>query len=172
MINYVYTSAHMQALKKYSVMKILFILLGSLVLLLQSIAWIVVWIRDMDVSVSDMVFVGITLVVSFLFIASQMVYAFRNKKIIKAVEKDGQFVTERTKIKFSNKFSVGGAIVVFCKLMAVLFVILLGILMVSFIQNYLNWGKIILKMPLMVFLAVSFLQTSAELKYQSMLEKC
>lgn len=172
MINYVYTSAHMQALKKYSVMKILFILLGSLVLLLQSIAWLVVWMRDMTVSVSDMVFVGITLVVSFLFIASQMFYIFRNKKIMKAIEKDGQFVTTRTKLKFSNKFSAGGAIVIFCKIMAVLFVILLGILMVSFIQNYLNWGKVILKMPLMVFLAVSFLQTSAELKYQAMLEKC
>lgn len=170
MESFVYTSAHNEVLKKYSVMKFLFLLLGCLVLLLQSIAWLIVWVKGMEVTASDMIFVGITLVVSFLFIGSQLFFIVRNNKIIKTVKRDGQFVTRRTKIKFSNKSSLGGAIAVFYRIISLLFVIFLGILIVSFIQNYLNWGKIILKMPIMVFLAISFLHTSADLKYQAMIE--
>jgi hypothetical protein len=171
MEQYVYTSNHLPALKKYGVMKILFLLLGCLTLLLQSLAWLIVWMRDMPVSKSDMWFVAITLVSAFYFIAGQCFFLARNRKIINMVSDGGTFVCRRTKIRFSNKASVGGAIALFCKIIAILFVILLGILIVSFIQNYLKWGKVILKMPLMVFLTVSFLHTSAEVRYQALVEK-
>lgn len=171
MERFVYTSAHFGALKKYSIMKILFLILGCLVLLLQSITWLVVWLRDMAITTSDMVFVGLTLVFSLYFVASQVFFGVRSKKIVQAIKQDGLFATKRVKIKFSNKSSFGGALVLFARIIAILFVILLAILIVSFIQNYLNWGKIILKMPLMVFFAIMFLNYSAELRYQTLIEQ-
>ena len=171
MEKYVYTEVHLPALKKYSVIKILFLILGCLVLLLQSITWLVVWNKGIDISVTNMVFVGITLVSSLYFVASQVFFAIRNRKIMSTIRREGSFNTKRVKLKFSNKTSFGGALVVFCRIIAILFVILLGILIVSFIQNYLNWGKIILKMPFMVFCAVGFLNLSAELRYQTMVEE-
>ncbi len=171
MKNFVYNKEHLPALKQYNVMKILFLLLGCLVLLLQSIAWLVVWNKDIDINITNMVFVTITLVFALFFVASQVYFAIRNKKIIKSIETQGTFATKRVKIKFSDKTSFGGALVILCRILAVLFVLLLGILIVSFIQNYLNWGKVILKMPFMVFCAVGFLNTSAELRFQAMTEK-
>lgn len=171
MEQFVYTSVHIPALKKYGFMKILFLLLGCLVLLLQSIAWLVVWNKDIDISTSNMVFVTITLVFTLFFVASQAFFAIRNKKIINTINENGFFKTFRIKLKFSNKASIGGGLVVFCRILAVLFVILLGILIVSFIQNYLNWGKVILKMPFMVFCAVGFLNLSAELRFQTLVEQ-
>ena len=152
-------------------MKILFLLLGCLVLLLQSISWLVVWMKDIPVSLTSKIFVTITLFTSLSFVASQYIFLIRNKKIRKEVKEHGKFVGSRLKLKFSNKASWAGAFVVFFRILAIVFVILLGILIVSFIQNYLNWGKIILKMPLMVLLAIQFLHLSAEVRYQIMLEK-
>ena len=171
MEQFIYTSKHMGALKKYNFMKTLFVLLGCLVVLLQSIAWLVVWMRDMATSTSDMFFVGITLISALYFTMSQVFFLARNNKIIKIVSSGNQFITSRVKMKFSNKSSFAGALVVLCKILAVLFVILLGIVIVSFVQNYVNWGKVILKMPFMVFCAIGFLNLSAELSYQKMLEK-
>lgn len=171
MEQYVYNSNHLPALKKYGFMKMLFLLLGSLTLLLQSFAWLIVWMRDMPISKSDMWFVAITLISAFYFIAAQCFFLARNRKIINMVNAGGTFVGRRTKIRFSNKASLGGAIALFCRILAILFVVLLGVLIVSFVQNYLNWGKVILKMPLMVFLAVSFLHTSAEVRFQALVEK-
>jgi len=125
----------------------------------------------MPVSTSSMLFVGITLVASLYFVASQCFFAIRNKKVIKTIKEKGQFVTKRVNLKFSDKSSWAGAFVVFFRIIAILFVFLLGALIVSFVQNYLNWGKIILKMPFMVFCAVGFLNLSAEIRYQTMLEK-
>ncbi|MBQ8522582.1 MAG: hypothetical protein IJ458_02820 [Clostridia bacterium] len=170
MERYIYTKDHLPALKKYGIMKIMFLLLGCLVLLLQSIAWLVVWFKDIEISVTNMVFVGITLVFTLFFVASQTFWAIRNRKIMDTIKRDGSFATMRLKMKFSNKASWGGGLVVLCRIIAILFVILLGILIVSFIQNYLNWGKIILKMPFMVYCAVGFLNASAELRYQTMVE--
>ena len=172
MERFIYTPAHLPALKRYGTMKILFSFLGCLVLLLQSIAWLVVWTRDMEIDTTNMVFVTITLVCSLFFVMGQVFFSVRNRKIIAAIKRDGKFETIRSKLRFSNKGSFAGALVVFCRFLAVLFVILLGILVVSFIQQYLNWGKIILKMPFMVLCAVGFLNTSAELRFQSMVEKC
>ena len=169
--NYEYTSDQIGELKKYRVMKVLFLLLGCLVLLLQSISWLVVWMKDIPVSTTSMVFVTITLVATFFFITSQWFFLIRNKKIRKTVKEEGRYVGQRLKLRFSNKSSWAGAFVVFFRIIAVVFVLLLGILIVSFIQNYLNWGKVILKMPLMVLLAVQFLSLSAEIRYQTMLEK-
>jgi hypothetical protein len=171
MEKYVYTTVHLPALKKYGVMKICFLILGCLVLLLQSIAWLVVWNKGIDISVTNMVFVGITLTGTLFFVASQVFFGTRNRKIMAIIKRDGLFNTTRMKLKFSNKASLGGALVVFCRIISVLFVILLGILIVSFIQNYLNWGKIILKMPFMVFCAVGFLNVSAELRFQTLVEE-
>lgn len=171
MEKYVYTDKHLPAFKKYGMMKILFLLLGCLVLLLQSIAWLVVWNKDIDVNVTNMVFVAITLIFSLYFVASQVFFAIRNRKIMCIIRNNGKFTTKRIKLKFSNKASLGGALIVFARIIALLFVILLGILIVSFIQNYLNWGKIILKMPLMVLCAVQFLNLSAELRFQTVIEE-
>ncbi|MBQ7880370.1 MAG: hypothetical protein IJ358_00815 [Clostridia bacterium] len=171
MESYTYTSAHLGVLKKYRVMKILFLLLGCLVLLLQSLAWLVVWVKDMPVSTSSKVFVTITLVFSFFFIGSQFFFAMRNKNITKQVKEHGSFTTKRLKKGYANKASWSGGLVVLFRIIAIVFVILLAILTVSFIENYLNWGRIILKMPFMVLCTVQFLSLSAEFRYQTMLEK-
>lgn len=171
MEQFVYTKKHLDALKIYKAMKITFMLLTCLVLLLQSIAWIIVWVRDMAVSVSDMWFVGITLICSLYFLGSQIFFMIHNRKITKAVKFQGEFKTMRLKLRFSNKSSWAGGLVVFCRIIAIVFVVLLAALIGSFVQNYLNWGKVILKMPLMVLLAVGFLNISAELRYQTMIEK-
>lgn len=170
MEKYIYTSDHLRALKKYGIMKIWFLFLGCLVLMLQSMAWLLVWYKEKPATVSDMWFVTITLVFSLFFVASQVFWVKRNRKIMHTIKKDGRFVTNRIKMKFSNKASWGGALVVLSRILAILFVILLGILTVSFIQNYVNWGKVILKMPLTLFCAVSFLNLSAELRYQKIIE--
>jgi len=171
MEKFVYSPVHLPALKKYGVLKILFALLGCFVLLLQSLAWLIVWNKNIEVDVTNMVFVGITLIASLFFVMSQVFFSIRNRKMIETIMAKGSFETTRTKMKFANKASIGGGLVVFARIMAVLFVILLGILIVSFIQNYLNWGKIILKMPFMVFCAVGFLNLSAELRFQKIVEK-
>lgn len=170
MEKYIYTKEHIPTLKKYCTAKIVFLLLGCLVLLLQSISWLVVWLKDIDISISSMVFVGITLVFALSFVGSQFFFAVRTKNIIKLINSEGKFITMRIRRGFSDKTSWGGALTVLARVIAVLFVIFLGILIVSFVQNYLNWGKIILKMPLMVFCAVWFLNMSAELRFQSMIE--
>ena len=171
MERFVFSSVHLPALKKYGFMKLLFTLLGCLVLLLQSIAWLVVWLKDVDVSTSDLVFVTVTLVCALLFTISQLFFAIRSKKIRDTINSQGSFETFRPKLKFSEKSSVGGGLVVLCRIIAIVFVILLGVLMVNFILDYLNWGKVILKTPIMVLLAVWFLNTSAELKFQAIIEK-
>lgn len=171
MKEYIYTSAHIETLKKYSFMKMLFLLLGCLVMLLQSLAWLVVWFKDIDISTSSMVFVTITLICSLYFIASQFFFAIRNRKIIKTIKREGKFITRRIRFKFSDKSSWAGGMVILARIIAILFVVLLGILTISFLQNYINWGKVILKMPFMMFCAVGFLNLSAELRYQTMIEK-
>lgn len=171
MEKYIYTFKHLPALKKYGFMKVLFLLLGCLVLLLQSIAWLVVWNKNISIDITNMVFVTITLVFTIFFVLSQVFFALRNKKIIQIIEQKGSFESFRFKLRFSNKASFGGALVVLCRIIAILFIILLSILVVSFIQNYLNWGKIILKMPFMVLCVVGFLNLSAELRFQEMAER-
>ena len=171
MEQFVYTKKHLEALKTYKITKITIMFLTCLVVLLQSISWLVVWLRDMPVRTSDMWFVGITLVCALYFLFSQVYFIIHNRKITRAVKTQGQFKTMRVKLKFSNKASWAGGFVVLCRIIAIVFIVLLVALIVSFIQNYLNWGKIILKMPLMVLLAVACLNTSAELRYQTMIEK-
>ena len=168
---YTYTHEHLKALKKYGMMKMLFLFLSCLVVLLQSISWLIVWWKDFEVSTSSMVFVTITLVASILFMFSQVFFMIRNRKIMNTIELEGKYESVRLKVKFSNKASWAGALVFLVRILALLFVVLLGILIVNFVQDYLNWGKIILKVPFMVFLAVGFLNTSAELKFQTIVEK-
>ncbi len=171
MEQYIYTSKHLDALKKYGFMKILFLLLGCLVMLLQSIAWIIVWLKNIHISTTNMVFVTITLTFSFFFVASQLFFGIRNKRIIKTIKQEGSVTIARMKSKILKTSTLSSGIVLFARIIAILFVILLGILTVSFIQNYLEWGKIILKMPLLMFMAVGFLNWSAELRFQTMVEK-
>lgn len=171
MEKFIYTFKHLPTLKKNGVRKILFLLLGCLVLLLQSISWLVVWNKDIDIKVSDMVFVGITLISTFFFIMSEVFFAIRNVKVMNIIKRDQQFSTFRLKLRFSNKTSWGGALIFFSRFLAILFILLFGIMIVSFIQNYLNWGKIILKMPFMALCAVGFLNCSSELRFQSVVEQ-
>ena len=166
----IYTAEHIPVLKKYNFMNMLFLLLGCLVMLLQSIAWLVVWYKDMEINTLNMVFVTITLVFSLFFVMSQVFMYIRNKKIIKTINLYGSFETRRLKIKLSNKHSWGGALRVLCHIFAIIFVVILAAMMFSFVKNYVNWGKVILKVPFMIFCAVSMLNLSAELKIQSLLE--
>ena len=87
------------------------------------------------------------------------------------VAKDGSYTTRRVKLRFSDKSTIGGAIAVFCKILAVIFVFVLGAMIFNFITDFVNWGKVILKTPLVVLCAIEFLNLSAEISYQAMLEK-
>ena len=171
MRQYVYTRAHAKTLDKYRTIKVLFLVLGCMVLLLQSICWLIVWSKDMSVSTSDMVFVTITLVASFLFVLSQLFFAMRNNKIIKAINQFGECMTPRYGESFFRKRTIAKGLALFMRIISVVFVLLLGILMVNFVMDYLNWGKVILKLPLMVLIVVEVLNVSAEIKYQTMLTK-
>ncbi len=171
MTKFEYKSAHLKILKKFGVAKLLFLMLGCLTLLLQSIAWLVVWYNDKPTTTSDMVFVAITIIASLLFIAAQFFYYKRNSKIMAAVKQYGSIDVARPRARYSDKTSWTAGLAVFYRVIAVLFVILLGILTVSFIQNYVNWGKVILKMPFMVYCAVAFLSTSAEFRFNIESEK-
>lgn len=171
MKQYVYTSAHSTTLNKYRTIKILFLVLGCLVLLLQSICWLIVWGKNMPVSTSDMVFVTITLVASFLFILAQLFFAVRNNQIIRAVRENGECQNVRLGAKFFRQRTFAHGLVILSRIISIVFVLLLGILIVNFIQDYLNWGKVILKLPLMVLLVVEVLNMTAEIRYQTMLEE-
>lgn len=171
MQDFVYTSAHLDALKKYKFSKMLFLLLGCLVLLLQSMAWIIVWYKDIAVNTTNKVFVTITLVVSFLFIFSQCFFVVHTKKIIKNIKLNGTFVTKRPRLIPASKPNLINAMAVFARILAIVLVILLGVFIVSFIENYLNWGKVILKMPIIVLIAIAFLNYSLELRYDRILDK-
>jgi len=171
MEDFVYTSVHIKTLKKYGSSKLLFLLLGCLVLLLQSLAWILVWVRDMPSTTTDKVFVAVTILGSFMFISTQMFFFNRNRNMINIIKQQGSLIMKRTRIRFSNKNSLGGGIVVFYKVLAVIITVLLGISIVAFIQNYVNWGKIILKMPFIVYCAVGALNRTADIRFQIAIEK-
>ena len=66
---------------------------------------------------------------------------------------------------------MAGAFAVFCKVLAVIFIFVLGVMIYNFVTDFVTWGKIVLKTPLIVLCAVEFLSLSAEISYQSMLEK-
>lgn len=171
MKDFCYNAKHLSLLKKYSKIKLLFIFMFCLVLLLQSITWLIVWNKDISISTTDMVFVVITLAGAFSLILSQMIMYKTNSTIIKNVQDNGEYKTKVFSTKFSNKSSWAWGYVVLTRILCIVFIILLGIMVVNFIQNYVNWGKIILKMPLMLFLAVAFLNLSAILRFQINMEK-
>ena len=171
MEQFVYTKKHLDALKKYRVMKIMFLVLGCFVLALQSITWLTVWIKNVPVKVSDMWFVGITLVYSLYFVASQIFYIIHGRRIVNAVKKQGSFTTMRIKLRFSDKSTVAGAFAVFCKVLAVIFIFVLGVMIYNFVTDFVTWGKIVSKTPLIVLCAVKFLSLSEEISYQSIFEK-
>ena len=171
MEEFVYTKNHLDAVKKYRTTRMLFLLLGCFVLALQSIAWLVVWLKDIPVKISDMWFVGITLVYSLYFVASQAFLMSYTKKIMKTINNEGSFTTRRVKLRFSDKSTLAGAFVVFCKVLAVIFVVILGVMLYNFISNFVAWGKVVLKTPMVVLCSIEFLNMSSETSYQKMLEK-
>lgn len=171
MREYCYNSKHLNLLNKYSRVKLLFIFMFCLVILLQAITWLLVWGKDIAISTSDMIFVGVTLVGALSLVFSQMVMYRMNANIIKNVKSNGEFKASVSKVRFSNKSSWAWGYVVLTRILCLVFIILLGITVFNFIQNYVNWGKIILKMPLTLFLAVGFLNLSAILRFQINLEK-
>jgi len=171
MEDFVYTSVHLKTLKKYAFFKLLFMLLGCLVLLLQSLTWLVVWVKDKPATTTDMVFVAVTIVGSFMFIATQFFFFNRNRNMINIIRQHGSLTIRRTKLRFSNKHSWAGGLVVFYRILTLVFIILLGIGVYSFIKNYVNWGKVILKMPFMIYCAVTALNRSSDLRFQVNIEK-
>ena len=171
MEQFVYTKKHLDAVKKYKIMKIMFLALGCFVLALQSITWLVVWLKDVPVKISDMWFVGITLVYSLYFVASQIFFIIHSRRITAIIKKQGSFTTKRVKLRFSDKSTLAGAFSVFCKILAVIFVAVLGVMIFNFVTDFVAWGKVILKTPLVVLCAIEFLNLAAEISYQAMLEK-
>ena len=160
MKDYTYNSNHLNLLKKYGTIKLMFILMFCLVLLLQSMTWLIVWSKDVDIIKSDMVFVVITLIGSLAMMATQMIQYRINFNIIKNVQSEGSFTTRAFKTNFSNKSSWAWGYVLLTRILCVLFIILLGIVVYNFVQNYVNWGEIILKAPMMLFIAIGFLNLS------------
>ena len=171
MEDYIYKASHFKILRKYGLMKLLFLLLGCLVLLFQSMSWLIVWYRDMSSSLSDKIFVAITLGATFTFMVSQMYFYTRTNKIMRAIREEGSYTLKRFKLKFSKKTSFAGALAVLCRIITVVFIVLLGIMVVNFIKDYVNWGKVILKMPFMFYCAISMLSVSSEFRYQALLDK-
>lgn len=171
MEQFVYTKKHLDALKKYKTTKVLFLALGCFILALQSIIWLVVWVRDMPVKVSDMWFVGITLVYSLQFVSTQIFYIIHTRRIMSTVKKQESFTTRRLKLRFSDKSTFAGAIIVFSKVLVVVFTFILGVMIFNFITDFVTWGKVILKTPIVILCAIEFLDLSAEVNYQAMLEK-
>lgn len=167
MEDFVYTTKHLPVLKKYGTMRILFLLLGCLVILLQSITWLIVWYKDMTITAMDMAFVGVTLTLCLFFIASQVFLAGINARTISGIKING--LCAGKKPKAPKNVSVAGGFRILIHFITILFVVLLGVLIVSFVQNYLNWGEVILKMPFMVYCSVSLLNVSANTKYKSLL---
>lgn len=168
---YTYTRAHVKALDRYRTIKLLFLLLGCLTLLLQSICWLIVWNKGISVSTTDMVFVTITLIAAFLFVLSQLFFAVRNNKIIKEIDQTGECRYPRYGESFFRKRTIASGLALFMRIISVVFLILLGILIINFIRDYLNWGKVILKLPLMMLIVVEVVNISAEIRHQTMLTK-
>ena len=133
--------------------------------------FLIVWYKDIDVNTTNKVFVTVTLICSFMFVISQCFFIVHTKKIVKNIKLNGHFAAKRPRIISASKPTLASAMVVFARIISIVIIILLGVLIASFIENYLNWGKIILKMPIMVFIAIGFLNFSAELRYDKVLDK-
>lgn len=168
---YTYNAGHLNLLKKSGVLKLIFSFIFCLIIILQALAWLIVWSKDMSFTTTDTVFVAITILGCLAMLVSQIYFYRHNQTITEHVKIEGSYTTKRLKFKFSQKSSWSWGYLVLTNIITIVFVILLGIMVVNFIQNYVNWGRIILKMPLMLFLAVASLQVSANLRYESLLEK-
>ena len=88
-----------------------------------------------------------------------------------AINKEGSFTTRRVKLRFSDKSTFAGAFTVFCKILAVIFVFILAAMLYNFVIDFVSWGKVILKTPIVVLCAIEFLNMSSEISYQAMIEK-
>ena len=167
-----YDKKHMSTLKEYCVIKLMFVFLISLVLLLQSAIWLIVWHRNKSFSISDMVVVGITICSCITMLISQMVYYRYNKQIVNQIDEEGKFEVRRDlNYRFNAKSSWSWGVLLLFRIFTIVIAILTGILVVEFVQDYLNWGKVILKMPILILLLIAFMNTSASLRLRSSIDK-
>lgn len=168
MKSFCYNTSHLTLLYKYRTTRILFMTLFCFVILLQSVSWLIVWMNGTVASVMDMVFVGVTLIVSLIqFISHSWLYAYNNR-IIREVETNGSAVGLMSAINFNDKTSFGNGLIVFCRILTVVFAIFVGIAMFNFVQDFLNWGKVMLKIPALVMLVVISLNLSGMLRFNKL----
>lgn len=168
MKSFCYNTSHLTLLHKYKTTRILFMTLFCFVILLQSISWLIVWMDGAVASTMDMVFVGVTLIISFIqFIVHAWLYAYNNR-IIKEVKTNGSAVGLMSAIKFNDKTSFGNGLIVFCRILTVVFTVFVGIAMFNFVENFLNWGKVLLKIPALVMLVVMSLNLSGMLRFNKL----
>ncbi len=167
-----YDKKHLSTLKEYCVIKLMFTFLISLVLLLQSAIWLIVWHRNKSFSISDMVVVAITLGCCISMIISQMTYYRYNRNIVKQINEEGKFEIRRDiNFRFNAKSGLSWGILLLFRIFTITIAILTGILVVEFVQDYLNWGEVILKMPILLLLLIAFMNTSASLRLRCAIDK-
>lgn len=164
-----YNRSHLDLLHKYRITRLLFMTLFCFVIIFQSVSWLVVWMGDIEVSVTDMVFVGVTLGLSLVeFICHAWLYAYNNR-VIAEVEQNGSATGYVSRLAVNESSTLANALLVFCRVITVLFTIFVGICIFNFVDNVLNWGRILLKIPALVLVVVGFLNLSGTLRYNKLL---
>ena len=95
-----------------------------------------------------------------------MVALFPTFMYFASLDKNGSFTVKKYTVPYANKNSWAWGYVLLSRIIAVVCVILLGIMLVTFFQNYLNCGRIILKMPLMLYISMAFINLSGVLRFE------
>lgn len=164
-----YDARHLKLLYKYRTTRTLFMTLFCFVILFQSVSWLVVWMSDGEVSTMDMWFVGVTLAFSLIqFICHTWLYSYNNR-IISQIEQVGSAEGFVSKLSVNEKSTFSNMLMILCRIICVLFAVFVGICIFSFIDNFMNWGKILLKIPALVMLLVAFLNLSGVLRFNQLL---
>lgn len=168
MKSFKYDSRHLKLMYKYRTMRILFMTLFCFVILFQSVAWLMVWMGDEPISTMDMIFVGATLLLSLTeFICHAWLYYYNNR-LIASVEQTG-LAEGFVSVISANESALSRILLGFCRLLVIVFAVFVGICVFSFVDNIINWGEILLKIPALVMLLVAFLNLSGIIRYNQLL---
>lgn len=171
MRNVTYDERHLSILKEYCVIKLMFTFLISLVMMLQSAIWLIVWYKEKTILTSDVIAVTITLIGCLAMIISQMIYYRHNTNIVNEIEQKGSSEVRDLNFRFNSKSGLAWGLLALFRILAFLLSILTGILIVQFIRDYVNWGEAILKMPIVILMLIAFMNTSASLRLRSAIDK-
>lgn len=164
-----YNRSHLNLLYKYRTTRLLFMTLFCFVILFQSVAWLIVWMNEIEASVMDMTFVGVTLGLSlFEFISHAWLYTYNNR-VIAEIEQNGTATGYVSRLTVNEKSTFANILLVLCRIITVVFTIFVGICIFNFVENFVNWGKILLKIPALVMVVVAFLNLSGILRFNQLL---